>query len=413
MFQIGDFILTQVEVDKRKAYLGINGDDERRLRDAHPILKTHAGEVIDRFYEYLLSHAHTRAMLSAPGLIDRLKGHQRKYFEELTAGVYDLAYFENRLRVGQTHERVGLSPEWYLGAYNQYLQIVLEILGREFAKRTKELILSVGSLAKVIHLDMSLALDAYIFSARASLEGRNAALAESHARQQKLQEAKQQLTDMIVHDLQNPMAGLQAFLQVLWTRRERLDESEREALDEALQRCTDLSQMVLNVLQVSRAEAGRLEVHTEDVDLSAIARSTLAMFDGVAKRDGRTLRVEAPPAVPARADETLLRRMAANLVRNALRHTVPGTTVVIRAESGPGTARLSVIDDGPGIPPELQPLLFQPFGAPMLREHGVRVDSGLGLAFCKSAADAMGATVTVESDGKKGTRFSIVLRHPA
>ncbi len=410
VFRIGNFILTQAEVDKRKAYLGITAADEQRLREAHPVLKTHAGEVIERFYDFLLSHDHTKRMLSAPGLIERLKGYQQTYFEELTAGDYGIAYFENRLRVGQTHERVGLSPEWYLGAYNQYLQIVLEILGREFGKRTKELILSITSLAKVIHLDMSLSLDAYIFSAQESLERKNVALEESYTREKKLREAKQQLTDMIVHDLQNPMAGLQAFLQVLSTRRERLEAGEREALDEALQRCSDLSQMVMNVLQVSRAEAGRLEIYTEDVDLTVIARSTLAMFEGVAKRDGRTLRVEAPATVPTRTDQALLRRMAANLVRNALRHTPAGTSVVIRAESGAGGAILSVIDDGPGIPPELHPLLFQPFGAPTLREHGLRVDSGLGLAFCKSAADAVGATLIVESDGKRGTRFSIVLK---
>jgi signal transduction histidine kinase len=165
--------------------------------------------------------------------------------------------------------------------------------------------------------------------------------------------------------------------------------------------------MIMNVLSVSRAEAGRLETYLEDVDLSAVARETLAAFELVASRDGRVLRIEADVPVPARTDQTLVRRMVANLVRNALRHTPPGTEVLVRADRTAGKARLSVIDTGPGIPPDVQPLLFERFGAPVLRERGLRVDSGLGLAFCKSAADALGVALRVQSDGRKGTTFVI------
>ncbi len=406
MLRIGSFVLTEEEVAKRKAYLQITPDDERRLRDVHPVLKRHSREVIDRFYEFLLSHDHTRTMLSAPGLIDRLKGLQQRYFEELTGGVYDIGYFENRLKVGQAHERVGLSPEWYLGAYNQYLEIVTRVLGDELKGRAKDLVDHLASLTKVIHLDMSLALDAYIFTAQEKLERKNAALGEVNDQLQRTQRAKQQLTDMIVHDLQNPLAGLMAFLQVVKSR-ERLGPDELGALDEALHRCSDLSQMIMNVLSVSRAEAGRLETYIEDVDLSVVARDTLTAFELVASRDGRALKIEAASPVAARTDQALVRRMVANLVRNALRHTPPGTEVLVRADRTAGKARLSVIDTGPGIPPDVQPLLFERFGAPMLRERGLRVDSGLGLAFCKSAADALGIALRVQSDGKKGTMFTI------
>jgi hypothetical protein len=116
MFAIGSFNLTEEEVRRRKDYLEITQEDEQRLRDMHAHLQAYSQEIADRFYEYLLSHPHTRAMLSAPGLIERLKQLQRTYFSELTAGKYDIEYFENRLKVGQTHDRVGLAPEWYLGA---------------------------------------------------------------------------------------------------------------------------------------------------------------------------------------------------------------------------------------------------------------------------------------------------------
>src|SRR5476649_2132252 len=103
MFILGAFTLTASEVSKRKEYLEITSEDERRLKEAHVHLESHVTTIIERFYEYLLSHDHTRQMFSAPGLVERLKGLQTKYFSELTGGEYGLKYFENRLRVGQVH----------------------------------------------------------------------------------------------------------------------------------------------------------------------------------------------------------------------------------------------------------------------------------------------------------------------
>jgi signal transduction histidine kinase len=382
MFTIGTFTLTEEEVAKRKAYLEITADDERRLREAHPHLQKHTQSIIDRFYEYLLSHETTRAMLSAPGLLERLKGLQTQYFIELTSGVYDLGYFEKRLRVGLAHQRIGLSPEWYLGAYVKYLHIASDVLSSAFGRDTERFYQSIVSLTKVIYLDMGLALDAYHFSA---------------------QGAKKQLTDMIVHDLQNPLTGISTALQVLGSQSAGLTASEREALEEALRRCSDLSQMIMNVLQVSRAEAGLLPTYIENVDLSLIVREVADSFRRTAEQDGRRIELRMPPALPVRTDQTLVRRILQNLIRNALRHTPSGTRVTVEGSG----ARILVRDDGPGIPYEVQSKLFEPFGAAALRNANIRVDTGLGLPSCRVMARAIGAELGVESDGKSGTCFTL------
>jgi signal transduction histidine kinase len=344
-------------------------------------------------------------MLSEPGLIDRLKKLQARYFQELTAGDYGPAYFENRLRVGAVHNRVGLSPEWYLGAYTKYLHIVSDVLSQAFGRDYERFFQTLISLTKVINLDMSLAIDAYIHAAQEALAGRKAELEAANAQLRKVEAARGQLTDMIVHDLQNPLAGIAAFLKVLEPS-EHLSDSIREALQEALRRCHDLSQMILNVLQVSRAEEGKLATYIEDVDLARVASESALAFRLAAEIEGRTVVVEAPASAPLRTDQSLVRRILYNLIRNALRHTPRGTHVVVRVErSDSNRFRLIVIDDGPGIVPAAQPLLFDRFGAPALRQAGLRVDSGLGLAFCKSAADAIGASIRVESDGRRGTAF--------
>jgi signal transduction histidine kinase len=404
------FTLTEEEVARRKRYLEITQEDEARLREAHPLIQAQAPRIIARFYDYLLSHEHTRRMLEAPGLIERLKSIQLKYFLELTSGRYDLAYCENRLRVGETHYRVGLSPEWYIGAYVKYLHIVADVLSAAFGRDQERFFQVLVSLTKVIYLDTGLAIDVYHQSAQSELRRKALALEATNAQLLQLQTAKRFLTDTIVHDLQNPLAGIQGLLQVLETRSRNQPDEVREAIREGLRRCLDLSEMIQNVLHISRAESGRLEAHMEDVDLAAVisgvAQSTRRQFE----QAGRKLTLDLPASCILRTDEYLVRRIAENLLRNTLRHTPEGTPVIVRLAGTASLAvRLSVVDQGPGIPRELQPLLFDPFGAPELRKAGLRVDTGLGLAFCRAASSALGAGLEVESDGRSGTAIHLVL----
>ena len=410
MFKIGSFVLTAGEVEKRKRYLEITADDENRLKSAHPRIQARAPEIADRFYEYLLGHEHTRKMLEAPGLLARLKELQGRYFLRLTSGEYTLEYFEDRLKVGQVHYRIGLSPEWYLGAYVKYLHIVSDVLSQAFVRDYEAFFQTVVSLTKVIYLDTGLALDAYHYSAEEGLEKRTVDLEKANRELKRVQVAKQQLTDLIVHDLQNPLSGITSVLQILAGDPEGLSQDKRDVIREALGRCDDLSQMIMNVLQISRAEKGELKTFIEEVDVHRLAHDVARTYESAAKLAGHHLMVDVASSVTVRTDERLVTRILQNLIRNAIRHTPPETKVVLRVESSEsGGVRLSVADNGPGIPLEIQALLFEPFNATVLRSIGRRVDTGLGLASCRAAARALGTEITVESDGTHGTTFAIQL----
>lgn len=410
MLQIGTLRLDEHEVAKRKAYLELTGDDERLLREAHPHLQRHAQTIIDRFYEYLTAHEHTRKMLEAPGQIERLKALQAKYFSELTAGCYDLAYCENRVRVGLAHHRIGLSPEWYLGAYVKYLHIASGVLSEAYAADAAVYYRTMVSLTKAIYLDMGLALDAYHFSAQERLEAKSAELSQTNQELKRLQSAKQQLADMIVHDLQNPLTGIHSALQILLGDAPVPREEQREVLKEALRRCDDLSQMILNVLQVSRAESGELQALPEDIELVGLVRGIVQEFQSAASLDGRSIELEGSSPLRAKTDPSLIKRIVQNLLRNALRHTPRETRVTVRVEPGEaGRPRIRVIDEGAGIPRDLQARLFEPAGAAALRVAGRRVDTGLGLPSCRVMARALGAEISVESDGQKGSTFTVLL----
>jgi signal transduction histidine kinase len=348
-------------------------------------------------------------MLQAPGLVERLKGLQAKYFSELTSGTYDLKYFEDRLRVGQVHHRIGLAPEWYLGAYDKYLRLASDVLSTAFGRDYERFYQTIISLNKIISLDKGLTLDAYHFSAQEALERQAGELKRGNEELQRLQNAKRQLTDMIVHDLQNPLAGVISVLQIFDSKPAGLSADERGIVKEGLRRCDDLSEMILNVLQISRADSGLLQTVLQEIDLARVASEVTESFRTVADVEGRRLVFQSPPSVPIRSDHSLVKRVLQNLIRNALRHTPKETHIDVRVDVNPaGRARVRVIDDGPGIPMEVQSHLFEPFGAIRLRKAGMRVDVGLGLASCKAAAQALAADLSVESDGIHGTTFALL-----
>jgi|SRR5581483_5873806 len=168
--------------------------------------------------------------------------------------------------------------------------------------------------------------------------------------------------------------------------------------------------MILNVIQVSRAETSELLTYFEDLELSRVAKDVAEAFRSAAEVDGRSVRVEVPGELPIRRDETHIRRVLQDLIRNALCHTPPGTHVIVRLSARMGErVRLSVVDDGPGIPKSVQASLFGPFGTATLRKAGVRVDTGLGLLSGRVMARAISADLEVESDSQRGTTFSLVL----
>jgi len=403
-FRIGSFVLTEDEVVKRKTFLEFTENDEQLLQEAHLLLAGRHEEIIERFYEFLLSEPHTREILSTPGLVGRLKQIQSHYFRELTSGRYDLDYFENRLKVGLAHERIGLSPQWYLGAYQKYLAIVTDVLSLALGRDYERFFKTAQALTKLIFMDMSLAIDAYVFSAQDSLARKAEALESANRELRNLEATKRRLTDMIVHDLQNPLSGILAFLQVLEGRSQGLTPEERLSLREAQARCNDLSQLILNVLQLSRAEEGKLEVSIENIDLVEIGRSVVVAFDTVAGVGQRHLAFSSSQEqVRYRTDQSLLRRILSNLIRNALRHTPAGTRVELSVDPGPPVS-ITVRDNGPGIPIEVQDRIFEP-GA--LRDAGFQVDSGLGLVFCKMASEAIGMKLLLESAPGEGTRFTV------
>ncbi|MGN2391502.1 EAL domain-containing protein [Pelomicrobium sp. G1] len=161
--------LDEAAIERRKAFLEFTDEDIARLKRLHVALRDLGPEFTRAFYDHLLRFEEIRRLIPDTAALERLKQAQAHYFDSLTAGDYGLEYTHHRLRVGVAHQRAGLAPAWYLGAYGKYLSGLLPELWQRLGKNPETFIASVRSLVKIVLLDMGLAIDTYIEADRRAI----------------------------------------------------------------------------------------------------------------------------------------------------------------------------------------------------------------------------------------------------
>jgi len=200
------------------------------------------------------------------------------------------------------------------------------------------------------------------------------------------------------HELRTPLTSVLANLELL---AESLRGDHGEAARSALRSSQRMRRLVADLLLLARSDVGRV-VPREPCDIAQIAVEAAAELGPVSGDHEIVLDVH-EAVVEASRDE--LHRLAINLLENALRHTPPGTKIGVWTGAADGQATLIVEDDGPGVPPDLVPGLFERF----VRGAGDRGGSfGLGLAIVKAVAESHGGSVAFEAtDEGKGARFVV------
>jgi signal transduction histidine kinase len=206
------------------------------------------------------------------------------------------------------------------------------------------------------------------------------------------------------HELRTPLFSLGGFLELLAD--ENVEETvRRDFLEEMRGQVERLARLATDLLDLSRLDAGQLEVERIQVDLEVSARLVADEFRALAEAQGRELRLHADGPVRAIGDELRVQQIVRALVENALRHTPPGTAVEVAASSRDGLASVSVCDDGPGVPAGDQEHVFERF---YRAEGGKASGSGLGLAIASELASRMDGRIELRSRPGE-TVFTLVL----
>ncbi len=243
------------------------------------------------------------------------------------------------------------------------------------------------------------------------LKGATDALEESLKRLREVQKARDDLMRMIVHDLKTPLTSMLATLEML---RDgdfgAIAERPARALSDVEGKAEDLLGLIQDLLDVSRVDEQALALQPEPIAPAALLAEVLFDWELRFRQEQTQARTEVSDDAPIfHADKTLLKRVLANLVQNAVTHSPVPVTLTLGARRDPLGILLTVSDTGPGIPEGYQELIFQKFeqvrapNAPRVRS------SGLGLAFCRVAVESHGGRIWVRSKEGEGSSFHIQL----
>jgi diguanylate cyclase (GGDEF)-like protein len=172
--------ITADELQTRLAFLSLGEQDGQNLIEIRDVIASHVDELIGEFYDHLLQFEELRGILSDPKLVERLKGSQRQYLLSLGQVGNGVEYAEGRLRIGLTHERVGLKQKWYLGAYHKLFELILQRLAARYSGDACRLSSLVLTLNKVLRLDEIFVVEAYYQATMQRLEDSLCQLKDAH-----------------------------------------------------------------------------------------------------------------------------------------------------------------------------------------------------------------------------------------
>ncbi len=218
---------------------------------------------------------------------------------------------------------------------------------------------------------------------------------------------KSEFIATVSHELRTPLTNILASLALI--REGSVGELTPEArgfVEIAYSNSERLTDLVNDILDMERIEAGHVEMHIEAVDLTALLGRALELNGAYAERYAVRFALSAPlPGMRALADPDRLMQVLTNLLSNAAKHSPSGGEVAVTLAEQGATMRISVSDHGPGIAPELRPRLFGKFE----QARGAKGGSGLGLAISKALVERMQGRIGCDSEPGKGSTFWVEL----
>ncbi len=218
---------------------------------------------------------------------------------------------------------------------------------------------------------------------------------------------KDEFIGMVSHELKTPLTVVMGAL--LTARAKGISETEaQELLEDAIGGSETLASIVENLLELSRSQANRLELHTEQTDVIQIARDVIQKLQS--KSAIHRLTIDLPERTPTVVvDPVRVERILFNLVENAIKYSPKGGEVRISAELKDNELTVCISDQGPGISSDDRKKLFQSFEQLAINNRHAMQGVGLGLKVCRTLVEAHGGRIWVESELGKGSSFYFTL----
>ena len=261
--------------------------------------------------------------------------------------------------------------------------------------------------------DQLMALQALARQIAAQLELRRTRrkLSDQNQELTQLNAQKNQFIGMAAHDLRNPLQVIEGYSKLLLNGvAGEINPMQSKALDAVTKNCNFMLHLINDLLEISSLESGEVQLSLHSVDIGKLVEKNVSLNRLLAEAKKIRLDFEASGEMPVvQADEFRIEQVCNNLISNAIKFSHSGTTVHVRLERLDGAVRLSVQDEGQGIPAQELEKLFQPFATSSVKGTAGEASTGLGLYIVKRIVEAHGGSVTVDSTPGVGSTFSLTL----
>lgn len=276
-------------------------------------------------------------------------------------------------------------------------------LGYRAMKPVRDLTAAAEAIVKTGDLDRRVDVD----PSHRDLAGMGVLFNRMLDRNQRLIRAMRDSLDNVAHDLRTPMARMRAGAEGALATDDGQPDATREALADCLEESDRVLKMLHTLMDIAEAETGVMQLHRETSDLASLIREVIEIYDLVAEERRITIETDLPGACDVQVDRNRMQQAIANLLDNALKYGVEGGRVWISVVKEGEFVKVRVADDGPGIPEQDLPRIWDRLyrGDRSRSQRGL----GLGLSFVKAIIDAHGGSVDVRSTPGKGSAFEIRL----
>ena len=301
----------------------------------------------------------------------------------------------------ENRQRAGVSTHHFPQAKCLYLAIrsgnnVYGVIGIPMQKETLD------------SYEYSILLSVINGCALAMENAQNAMEKEKNAILAKNEQLRADLLRAISHDLRTPLCSISGNADMLLGNSERLDEATRHQIYTDIYDDSEwLIGVVENLLSITRLNDGRLKFKFTDQLLDEVIAESLRHISR--KHDDYKIMADCEELVLVRMDVQLIIQVLVNLIDNAIKYTLPGSVICIRGIKTEGKAQISVEDNGPGIPEEMKPHIFEMFYTGKTTVADSRRSLGLGLALCHSIIEAHNGTLTLTDHAPHGCNFIFTL----
>jgi signal transduction histidine kinase/CHASE3 domain sensor protein len=238
----------------------------------------------------------------------------------------------------------------------------------------------------------------------------NQELATRNREVERANRLKSEFLATMSHELRTPLNSVIGFTELLVRQKPGpLTEKQARFLKHIEEAARHLLQLINDILDLSKIEAGRVELNRELFGINESLAEVLSVIKPLAGFKRLELMTAVPPGVEIYADRIRIKQVLYNLLSNAVKFTPEGGKVWVECQALNGDIRLTVADNGVGIPPEEQEAIFEQFHQTGVTTNGVREGAGLGLTITKRLVELHQGRIWVESRPGEGSRFSLVL----